>query len=239
MMPVTPSGMRSGYASRARYDGAMLERKDIEAALASLAKDRPVFHSEADFQFALAWELQRLHLDLGIRLEYPVPLSDQSGEVDIWLRDAKGVPKIEAAIELKYWKRKADLNVDGERFSLKERAFKNLYPYDFWKDVARIEALVAEGSAATGFAITLTNDQYYWNAAGGGTADEAFRMHEGRAVNGTLSWGQASDWNKDPLVLGGSYRTHWQDYSAPAPDPSGNFRYLLLDVGAGLAEANQ
>ena len=29
---------------------------DVEAVLASLAAKRPVFHSEADFQFAFAWE---------------------------------------------------------------------------------------------------------------------------------------------------------------------------------------
>ena len=215
---------------------AMLERTDLEAALASLAKRRPLFHSEADFQFALAWEIHELYRDIGVRLEYPVALQDESGEIDIWLRDAGRAPVLETAIELKYWKRKAELTVNGERFSLKERAFKNQYPYDFWKDVARTEALVAEGPASGGYVIALTNDQYYWNATGGAAADEAFRMHEGRAVSGTLSWGATSTWDKAPLALRGYYHTDWRDYSAPTRRPGGTFRYLLLDVGAALAE---
>ena len=44
----------------------------IRATLAKLAKKRPVFHSEADFQHALAWELQLDDPTAGIRLEKQV-----------------------------------------------------------------------------------------------------------------------------------------------------------------------
>lgn len=213
----------------------MVQATDLHAAVTALASRRPAFHSEADFQFALAWEIHDLYRDTSVRLEYPVPLQDESGEIDIWLRDASSGPVRETAIELKYWKRKAELTVEGERFSLKERAFKNLYPYDYWKDVVRVEALIADGSASAGYVVALTNDHYYWNADGGGAADRAFRMHEGRAVSGTLSWGPTSNWDKEPLVLRGCYDTHWRNYSVVASEPAGSFRYLLLDVGAGLA----
>jgi len=33
---------------------------NLEKALELLAQHRPVFHSDADFQHALAWELQRM-----------------------------------------------------------------------------------------------------------------------------------------------------------------------------------
>ena len=202
--------------------------------MASLARRRPIFHSEADFQFALAWELHERHPDVGVRLEYPVPLPDESGEIDIWLRDVSNELVGEAAIELKYWKRKAELTVSGEHFALKERAFKNQYPYDFWKDVARTESLISKGPADRGYIIALTNDSYYWKAGGSGTADEAFRMHERRSVSGTLSWGAASAWDKEPIPLRGRYRTDWLDYSALASEASGVFRYLLLSVSDAL-----
>ena len=216
----------------------MLDRTDIEAALASLGQRRPVFHSEADFQFALAWEIQGLHPNIKVRLEYPVPLDGERGEIDIWLRDAEE----EVAIELKYWTQKAELTVNKEPFTLKERAFKNLYLYDFWKDVVRTEALIAEGPANGGYVIAVTNDQFYWNAGGGGAAYEAFRMNEGRVVPlGTLAWSgspsrEAIRGREEPHKIRGRYHTRWRDYSAPAPGPGGTFRYLLLDVGAALAE---
>ena len=47
---------------------------DVEAVLASLAAKRPVFHSEADFQFAFAWESQKRYPGLKVRLEtHPEP----------------------------------------------------------------------------------------------------------------------------------------------------------------------
>jgi len=41
----------------------------VERTMASLATRRPVFHSEANFQHAFAWELQRRHEEARIRLE--------------------------------------------------------------------------------------------------------------------------------------------------------------------------
>src|SRR3954449_6414188 len=47
---------------------------DPYAVLASLATRRAVFHSEADFQFAFAWEAKTLHPGLEVRLEtHPEP----------------------------------------------------------------------------------------------------------------------------------------------------------------------
>jgi len=218
----------------------MLKRTEIESALESLAKHRPAFHSEADFQFALAWELRRRHPDLEVRLEYPVPLKDTRGEIDIWLPEARGP----VAIELKYWTRRAELTVNGEPFVLKERAFKNLYLYDFWKDVVRTESLIAEGPAEGGYVVALTNDRFYESAGKGTAAYEAFRMYEGREVHPeTLAWTgnpspKAIRGREAPHQLRGRYFTCWQPYPGNPKDTDSNFRYLLLDIEAGIAEAN-
>ena len=53
-----------------------------------LAQRRPIFHSEADFQHALAWEIHALHTDCQIRLERPVKGIDPSRRrprVDLWV----------------------------------------------------------------------------------------------------------------------------------------------------------
>lgn len=49
-----------------------------------LLKERPVFHSEADFQHALAWSIHRVYPDAKIRLEYRPP-SFGRHYVDLWV----------------------------------------------------------------------------------------------------------------------------------------------------------
>lgn len=44
---------------------------DLTELMAMLQNERPVFHSEADFQHALAWALHRLDPSVNIRLEVP------------------------------------------------------------------------------------------------------------------------------------------------------------------------
>lgn len=43
---------------------------DLLPVIELLRQKRPIFHSEADFQFALAWEIQRLYTSTVVRLEY-------------------------------------------------------------------------------------------------------------------------------------------------------------------------
>lgn len=194
-----------------------MQPSDIEAAMAALAKRRPEFHSEADFQHELAWTIHERHPDAGIRLEYPLPLDGQRGAIDIWLTDGP------TAIELKYWK------IGGAQ---------DLARYDFWKDVDRLERLIADLWIDTGYVVALTNEQSIWNKSKPGTADESFRLHEGREVEGTLAWGARAGsgtrkGREQPHELRGRYRINWRDYSTPASN--GALRYLIIDVGAGLA----
>ena len=71
---------------------------DLNLLLATLANKRPVFHSEADFQHALAWELQLLDPNVNIRLEYRPQWLDRRNYMDIWVIDEDTAK----AIELKY-----------------------------------------------------------------------------------------------------------------------------------------
>ena len=213
----------------------MIARAGLEASLAALAARRPVFHSEADFQLALAWTLRELRPDIEVRLEYPVPLEGSRGAIDIWLREGGGA----TAIELKYWTRDAHLLVDGEHFRLKDQGAQPLNRYDFWKDVERTEQLVRGGHAVGGYVLAITNARGYWNGGGGGTIDEKFRIHEGSEVHGDLEWsGEPAlgtiTGREAPIALRGGYTARWAHYSQPDIGPGGAFRCLLLDVGAGL-----
>src|SRR5665811_831569 len=73
---------------------------DIRAVLESLAAARKVFHSEADFQFAFAWEAKCLWPTLEVRLEnHPEP------NVRLDLQFTAPAAGIGIAIEMKYMTR--------------------------------------------------------------------------------------------------------------------------------------
>ena len=44
----------------------------VSAVLTALAKQRPIFHSEADFQHAIAWEMHKHLPRASVRLERPI-----------------------------------------------------------------------------------------------------------------------------------------------------------------------
>ena len=210
----------------------MLEQVDVAGALDYLARWRPIFRSKADFGESLATVLEG-------SFKHPSPPGSSRRHVDIRL-DGLG----SAAIEVRYWTQALQRTVLGEHFNLKNQSAQDHGRYDFWKDVARIESLIDAGWIDTGYVVALTNDRSYWNTGRGGAADEAFRIHEGRLATGTLAWGERAgpstrEGRESPLSIQGRYRTSWDYYSDPAPsERGGEFRYLLLDVGEGLAEGN-
>ncbi len=209
----------------------MLTLADVEATLKQLAHERPLFHSEADFQHAVAWLLRERFPDLAVRLEYPLPSESGRAYADIWLRTAQGP----IALELKYWKRNLQVTLDGEEFNLRFQGAQDLARYDFLKDVSRVERLVAEKRARAGAVIAITNDHLYWQEGRPNTVDADFRIHEGRRLSGTMRWSDAASAGttqsrEAPITLGGEYRPAWKHYFTVDGQQYGEFRYLFLSV---------
>ena len=113
-------------------------RTDIESLLLSLATERRLFWSEADFQFAFAWKIQQNYPSAKIRLErrQEITNSKKPAYVDIWVElDNKIYP-----IELKYKTRTyqaADLN--GEVIRTKTHSARDVGRHSYLKDIERIE----------------------------------------------------------------------------------------------------
>lgn len=203
----------------------------VEQLLLRLVETRPLFHSEADFQHALAWAWQHENPDAAIRLEYRIPFTDGRAYADLWVRDASGI----TYVELKYWSRRIEVEVAGERFSLADQGAQDLSRYDFLKDLARVERAVAAGHATRGYVIALSNDASFWTTVRPDTIDAAFRLHDGRRVGGQLSWSEAAGagtmrGREGPLDLAGEYELTWQPYSRVADGPRGELRYLLVEA---------
>lgn len=91
---------------------------NIDAVLKSLATQRPIFHSEADFQHALAWTIHTLFPHTAIRLEYPIKYDSRQDHIDLWLTHEEH----RIAIELKYLSRSITLTTQKETFRLSDHS---------------------------------------------------------------------------------------------------------------------
>jgi hypothetical protein len=208
---------------------------DINDLMSWLSRRRPIFHSEADFQHALAWLIHETRPDCDVRLEFdPFPTSDQRMALDIWAK----LPEAAVAIELKYTTRELQQESQGEQFVLRQHGAQPPRRYDFVTDIQRLErALQIPFPADYGFAVLLTNDSMYWTPpTRPDTTDAAFRIHDSQSLGGgELCWGDnASDGTKknreEPIQLDGSYRLRWRDYAVFSDKPGDRFRYLAVAV---------
>lgn len=208
---------------------------DLTAILAQLRTKRPLFHSEADFQHALAWQIHEQFPMYSMRVEYPMQPGRQE-HLDILVLD-----QIEAlAIELKYKTASLFSVVNGELYSLKNHSAQDCGRYDFVADIERLEQFVSEQKIATGYAILLTNNSSYWNPPRDrDCVDAKFRVHEGRVISGALSWHPAAAkgttrGREKPINIKGTYSFLWRDYCNIVANPGtkgyGEFRQLAVKI---------
>ena len=204
--------------------------------LTSLAAQRPLFHSEADFQHALAWEIHSRHPNVSIRLEYPTGDLKDKEYVDIWVELPSGGIM---AIELKYKTRSLNAEVFGQHYRLREHSARDEGRFDLLHDVERLERLIAARQSIVGAAVLHTIDSRYWKRSKWDrrAKDAKFRLYEGRHLTGVLAWraGAANvtmGRRKARIKLVGCYAASWTDYCNPTLDANCTFRYLLLDVRA-------
>ncbi|QIG44167.1 hypothetical protein G5V58_16550 [Nocardioides anomalus] len=202
--------------------GMIGNRLPLTDVMSRLAYARPVFHSEADFQFAFAQTVWSMDPDIKLRLEVPArnPLTRRAEYIDlVCIGDSV------TRVEFKYATRKWE-GTDGitdELFLLRDHAAMDLARHGFVHDVFRLERLTADGDS-NGLAIMLTNSPSLWNPGAATSRDAAFRIDEGRTLTGELSWGTPdSPYPKNDRTLGGRYTAHWRDFSTPV---GSEFRWL-------------
>lgn len=203
---------------------------DLYRVLLDLAKERPVFWSEADFQHALAWQLHLAHPLAKIRLEYRPP------NMRMYLDLVVEAGNQRAAIELKYKTRKLETTVNGETFLLNDQGAQDCGRYDVLKDIERLEQIVDGEQFHEGYVVFLTNDPHYYRGQTDGkeTIDQQFRLIEGRMIAGELRWSETAGpgttkGREEPIRLSGQYPVHWQPYSK-VDAPFGEFQILIVPV---------
>jgi hypothetical protein len=214
----------------------MEEWPDIETWLEALRRSSPVFHSEADFQQALAWAIHVSDPSVRVRLETR-PAPGIRLDLLVWRPDLSRY----LALELKYLTAAWAGEVDGEHFRLLSQGAQDIRAYDVLKDVQRVERFVDRQPGWTGMILVLSNDPSYWSRPGHGRATnaDAFRIYEDQVISGNRGWGPstgAGTMRKREAVieLRGDYRCRWSPYSA-LPGSQGEFRLLALTVDASGA----
>ena len=196
----------------------------IHQVLSNLATKYRAFWSEADFQFAFAWELQKLCPMVNIHLERRVSLQTNC-YVDIWVeKDNKIYP-----IELKYKTKVATIG----GISLLNQSAVDFGCYDYLWDIYRLEQLLSQSqNFDNGFAIMLTNDAAYFKNTQRKSAYDAFKIFEEAIKQGHLSWGNTTKGTtfvygkRNPFTLNGMYTMQWHDCN----QGQDGFKYLINEV---------
>jgi len=200
----------------------------LDEVMRSLASVRPLFHSEADLQFAFAQQLERLAPSLRCRLEVPRPREGRRSE---YLDLVCWGPGVSTAIEFKYFTRPWTGEAKGEQYRLRAHAATDLARFYFVNDIVRLEREALIGGP-NGLAIMLTNEPRLWAppTKGRRTNDWAYRIHDASVLSGTLEWGNGYAANRRELA--GAYEARWQDFSTVDDGPGGQFRWLAIPVKA-------
>lgn len=201
---------------------------DIHGVMADLSKHRPLFHSEADFQDALAWEIQKTMPDCEIGSLRKKEIPDLC------------IPSERIAIELRHCTEKLELERGGKSYFFKSHGARDRGRHGFLFDIERLERVVKGGEAKSGVVVLLTNDSLYWDqtrSQKSNPTDADFHIYEGRRVTGylALSDDTAESTKKElpPIYLTDSYRMRWRDYSNLGEGKHQQFRYLAVSVGRG------
>ncbi len=214
---------------------------DFKKIIASLSLWRPIFHSEDDLKFSLAWTIKKEYDDLEVRLEKRMKNEDNKrGEyIDMFLKDHKGE---RIGIEFKYFTAKLNCFYQDEEYSLTKHSANILRSYDCWKDVSRLERFAAKDEIDFGYTFWLTNDKSYWNEHKQNTKSgyDQFKIYENRQASGELKWNDGMGENtvkgRGGVSLKNTYTVRWDDYSNLEKCIYSNrskhniFRYVLLEV---------
>ena len=218
----------------------------ILESIKELKVERPLFHSEADFQHALAVKIKEKDPRAEIRLEKRVKSKDKDKNyVDLVIIKEN----YEIFIELKYKtilpKGKENIISKGEVFLLANQGAQDLGMHNFFIDIHDLERIKCqEGIKKISFAIFLTNDKYYWTPKNpeSETIFDQFYIEEGREIkkgeyklhstkrNKKLikRWRNlGSENNYEKIEILNDYGPlRWDHYSNEADE----FKFLLIEI---------
>jgi hypothetical protein len=198
----------------------------------NLSEKRPLYHSEADLQFALGWELKNTIQDSEIRFEQPF----ENQYIDIIYTDNNN----KIGIELKYKTSQLEYTFKNEFFKLKEHSAVDLGRFDVIADIGRLEHFVSKDYISKGYMLFVTNCSSYWTNEKieklNKTQDIEFRLVNNHFISGRLNWQKGAKektYGKNRIngiELKHKYLVNWNDFSILDVSKNRIFKYLLIEV---------
>lgn len=205
---------------------------DIHKVISHLSQWRPIFYSEADFQFSLAWLIKTMYQNCDIRLEF-IPEFNPNLHLDILvILDGKWIP-----IELKYTTKAYNVRIGDEVYSLKEQGAKDLGCYNYLKDIMRIEEFRDKANKfIEGYTIKITSEMTYIKPPMKANCSyKAFSIENGAVKTGVLEWSPNTNMgtkkgHETPIILTDTYPIQWREYSKIDDRNGGTFMYVVNTI---------
>lgn len=208
----------------------VFDKKTIVKILEDLSDKRPVFCSEADFQFELAYFIKNYlikenYKDVEVLLEY-YQLYNSKGNpmyIDILIIiDGNWYPvELKYKIKGNYDKNKPLRYIDNRyEFVLKSHLAQDISCYKYLYDIKRIEEVRSNvPQFKKGYAIMLTNDSCYWKGPKNNDC-----IYSEFLINGTKPKEKDLNWKKgtsegtkkgceEPIKFEDEYTMVWSTYS--------------------------
>lgn len=202
---------------------------DLHKILKVLSKERPLFHSEADFKFALACKIKEEISPEKIIIEYPESICDKRIYIDIYFKkDNK-----EYYLELKYKTKKLIFNNEEMKYNLKDQKACDFGRYDFIKDIERLEKITCGTQDKLGYVIFLSNDENYLQGTKKTNQDYSFNIENNTTITrGEKSWSKEKilknlGSRKNSLNINNDYFVQWRNYSN---FKNYEFNYLAIKI---------
>lgn len=208
----------------------------LKNLIVKLGKERPIFHSEADFQHAFAWKIKERFNEVEIRLERSFGFDDGRKQLDLFLKHNNEC----IGFEFKYKTKALKEEINSEWFHLKNQGASSHARYDYIADIKRLMDMIKDRRIDRGYAIKITNVKDYWaEPKNKNTSFEKFRIHNGATLTGQLTWQPtqtksgkpkkdvSKDQDQRPEIDLGNKEFHliWHDYSIEL-----GFKYLITEV---------
>lgn len=211
---------------------------DIYRILQELSKTNPLFYSELEFQFYLAWKIKEIYGDdYKICIEHPLKsYEDKNRNIDLLLINNTGgyIP-----IELKYRKSRFEHNIGDYTYKLKDDFAIDQTRCKYLKDISRIEHFrETEERFIAGYAIMITNQSRAWQKiTNPQQTDYAFSLEDKTIIKkGSKRWAETTAQctkNDCPeVILKENYFIEWRDY-CNFDKPNGLFRVLVTEIKKG------
>lgn len=215
-------------------DGATRTKFDIYRILIELSKTNPLFCSELEFQFYLAWKIKEIYQDdFEIRIEHPTHCNERNRNIDLLLVDhcGKYIP-----IELKYKTNEVELPQGKYIFSLKGHGAEDTTKHGYLKDISRIEDFKRiESKFMVGYAIMITNQVKVWQKiTNKNKSDYNFSLEDGiKILRGKKKWSEntavKTQKENPPFILENDYSINWFDY-CNFDCKNGHFKVLVTEI---------